>query len=128
MRHVVTSLLRTAAAVDGRRRRVGHPVYGAGERRRGRVPRRAICGSVRRTTSSATWPKASCARASCGGKIGTDNSDWTIDTSPPTPGGFVEIAYQALGKLAGVYVIPARMTSDQTAGTTTERVTLTVTP
>jgi subtilisin family serine protease len=58
----------------------------------------------------------------------TDNSDWTIDTSPPTPGGFVEIAYQALGKQAGVYVIPARMTSDQTAGTTTERVTLTVTP
>jgi hypothetical protein len=57
----------------------------------------------------------------------TDNSDWTIDTSPPTPGGFVEIAYQALGKQAGVYVIPARMTSDQTVGTTTERVTLTAT-
>ena len=57
----------------------------------------------------------------------TDNSDWTVDTSPPTPGGFVEIAYQALGKQAGVYVIPARMTSDQTVGTTTERVTLTVT-
>jgi hypothetical protein len=57
----------------------------------------------------------------------TDNTDWTIDTSPPTPGGFVEIDYQALGKVAGVYVIPARMTSDLTVGTTTERVTLTVT-
>ena len=57
----------------------------------------------------------------------TDDSDWTIETSPPTPGGFVEVSYQALGKQAGVYVIPARMTSDQTAGTTTERVTLTVT-
>jgi hypothetical protein len=57
----------------------------------------------------------------------TDNTDWTIDTSPPTPGGFVEIDYQALGKLTGTFVIPARMTSDQTIGTTTERVTLTVT-
>jgi hypothetical protein len=57
----------------------------------------------------------------------TDNTDWTINTSPPTPGGFVEITYQALGNEKGVFVIPARMTSDQTVGTTTERVTLTVT-
>ena len=45
----------------------------------------------------------------------------------PTPGGFVQITYDALGKKVGVYVLPARMTSDQTLGTTTERVTLTVT-
>ena len=57
----------------------------------------------------------------------SDNTDWTINTSPPTPGGFVEITYDALGKKAGVYIVPARMTSDQTLGTTTERVTLTVT-
>jgi hypothetical protein len=57
----------------------------------------------------------------------TDNTDWTINTSPPTPGGFVEITYDALGKKRGVFVIPARMTSDQTVGITTARVTLTVT-
>jgi hypothetical protein len=57
----------------------------------------------------------------------TDNTDWTINTSPPTPGGFVEITYDALGKRKGVYVIPARMTTDQTVGTTVENVTLTVT-
>jgi hypothetical protein len=58
----------------------------------------------------------------------TDNSDWTIHTGPPTPGGRLEITYDALGKRQGVFVIPARMTTDQTVGTTTERVTLTVTP
>ena len=57
----------------------------------------------------------------------TDGTDWTITTSPPTPGGFVEITYGALGKQKGVFVIPARMTSDQTVGVTTESVTLTVT-
>ena len=34
---------------------------------------------------------------------------------------------EALGKQVVVYVLPARMTSDQSLGTTTERVTLTVT-
>ena len=43
------------------------------------------------------------------------------------PGGSVQITYDAFGKRQGVYVVPARMTSDQTLGTTTERVTLTVT-
>jgi hypothetical protein len=57
----------------------------------------------------------------------TDGSDWTINTSPPTPGGIVEITYDALGKRTGTYVVPARMTSDLTVGVTTERVTLTVT-
>jgi hypothetical protein len=56
-----------------------------------------------------------------------DGTDWRINTSPPTPGGFVQITYDARGKRAGTYVIPARMTTDQTAGTTTQRVTLTVT-
>jgi hypothetical protein len=46
---------------------------------------------------------------------------------PPTPGGFVEITYGAVGKKRGTFVIPARMTTDQTVGITTERVTLTVT-
>jgi hypothetical protein len=31
----------------------------------------------------------------------TDGSDWTINTSPPTLGGIVEITYDALGKEAG---------------------------
>jgi hypothetical protein len=57
----------------------------------------------------------------------TSNSDWTIHTSGPTPGGRLEITYDALGKKQGVFVVPARMTSDQTVGTTTENVTLTVT-
>jgi subtilisin family serine protease len=57
----------------------------------------------------------------------TDNTDWTVNTSPPTPGGFVEVSYQAVGNQRGTYVIPARMTSDKTVGTATERVTLTVT-
>jgi hypothetical protein len=57
----------------------------------------------------------------------TDGSDWTVNTSPPTPGGFVEITYRANGKQKGTFSIPARMTSDLTVGTTTERVTLQVT-
>jgi hypothetical protein len=58
----------------------------------------------------------------------TDFSDWTIHTSGPTPGGRLEITYEALGKKTGSFVVPARMTTNQTAGTTTRRVTLTVTP
>jgi hypothetical protein len=57
----------------------------------------------------------------------TDGSDWTINTSGPTPGGRLEITYDALGKKRGTFVIPARMTTDQTVGRTTENVTLTVT-
>jgi subtilisin family serine protease len=57
----------------------------------------------------------------------TSNSDWTVNTSPPTPGGVVDITYVATGKKKGTYVVPARMTSDLTTGTTTERVTLQVT-
>jgi hypothetical protein len=57
----------------------------------------------------------------------TSDTDWTINTSPPTPGGFVEITYDAVGKRRGTFVIPARMTTDQTVGITTQRVTLTVT-
>ncbi|MBA3737194.1 MAG: S8 family serine peptidase [Actinobacteria bacterium] len=58
----------------------------------------------------------------------TDGSDWTINTSGPTPGGRLEITYEALGKKTGTFVIAARMTTDQTLGTTTENVTLSVTP
>jgi hypothetical protein len=57
----------------------------------------------------------------------TDNTDWTVNTSPPTPGGLVQISYTAQGNQKGTWVIPARMTSDVTVGTTTEPVTLTVT-
>jgi len=56
-----------------------------------------------------------------------DNTDWTINTSPPTPGGKVEIVYDAFGKERGTWDLIARMTSDQTVGTTIEVVTLTVT-
>ena len=31
----------------------------------------------------------------------SDNTDWTINTSPPTPGGFVQITYDALGEEGG---------------------------
>jgi len=68
---------------------------------------------------------------SSGQNLGTaiaDGQQYEVNTSPPVPGGLVTITYQAQGIVPGDYDIPARMTSDQTGGTTTEVVTLHVTP
>lgn len=56
------------------------------------------------------------------------NTDFTVNTSPPTPGGSVHITYNAFGKKAGSATLAARLTSDQTPGTTTVVVPITVTP
>jgi hypothetical protein len=48
------------------------------------------------------------------------NRDWTINTSPPTPGGKVVIDYDAFGASRGRADLIARMTSNLTAGTTTQ--------
>jgi subtilisin family serine protease len=47
-----------------------------------------------------------------------DNAQYVVTTSPPTPGGKVVIAFDAKGKVAGDYVLTARITSNLTAGTT----------
>ena len=46
----------------------------------------------------------------------------------PTPGGKVVITFDALGKVAGDYVLTARMTSNLTAGTTSARSNIHVGP
>ena len=56
----------------------------------------------------------------------SDNTDWTINTSPPTPGGFVQITYDGWGRSRRVRR-PGADDERWTLGTTTERVTLTVT-
>jgi hypothetical protein len=56
-----------------------------------------------------------------------DNSQWTINTAPPDPGGSVTITYRARGRKVGVWDIVAELTSDITVGTITDVVTLTVT-
>jgi hypothetical protein len=56
-----------------------------------------------------------------------DNSQWTINTAPPEPGGTVTITYRARGRKVGVWDIVAELTSDLTVGTITDVVTLTVT-
>ncbi len=45
-----------------------------------------------------------------------DNVQYVVTTSPPTPGGKVVITFAATGKVAGDYVLSARMTSNLTAG------------
>lgn len=47
-----------------------------------------------------------------------DDVQYLITTSGPTPGGKVVLTFDAQGKVAGDYVLTARMTSDLTAGTT----------
>jgi subtilisin family serine protease len=55
------------------------------------------------------------------------DSSYTVNAGFPTPGGSVNITYDAKGVRAGTYTLPARMTSNQTVGTTSKLVTLTVT-
>jgi hypothetical protein len=56
-----------------------------------------------------------------------DNTQWTINTAPPVPGGNVPITYGARGREVGVWDIVAELTTDITVGTITDVVTLTVT-
>jgi hypothetical protein len=56
-----------------------------------------------------------------------DNTEWTINTAPPKPGGSVSIAYKAQGRRVGVWDIFAELTTNVTVGTITDVVTLTVT-
>jgi subtilisin family serine protease len=57
-----------------------------------------------------------------------DDQAYTVNAGFPTPGGSVTITYDAKGIRAGTYTLSARMTSNQTVGTTSKLVTLTVTP
>ena len=50
--------------------------------------------------------------------------EYVITTSGPTPGGKVVITFDALGKVAGDYVLTAGMTSNLTAGTTSAQSTV----
>jgi Subtilase family/Fibronectin type-III domain/PA domain len=55
-----------------------------------------------------------------------DNSQWTINTAPPEPGGSVTITYKALAVRVGVWDIIAELTSDITVGTITDVVSISV--
>ncbi len=55
---------------------------------------------------------------------GLPNTDWTVQTSPPAPGGSVTITYEALSHAPGDHPLVAHMTSDQTAGTTIKKVVI----
>jgi hypothetical protein len=57
-----------------------------------------------------------------------NGSDYTINTSPPEPGGTATAEYDASSTNAGTYRSVAAMTSDVTPGTTQVVQTLTVTP
>jgi hypothetical protein len=50
-----------------------------------------------------------------------DGAQYVITTSGPLPGGKVVITFDAEGKVAGDYVLTARMTSNLTAGATSAR-------
>ncbi len=56
------------------------------------------------------------------------NSDLTVETSPPTPGGTVMITYDAFGRNAGEHDIFATLASSIVQGLTTDKETITVTP
>jgi hypothetical protein len=51
-----------------------------------------------------------------------------IATSGPTPGGKVVITFDARGRVAGDYVLTARMMSNLTAGTTSAQAHIDVGP
>ncbi|HEY7624239.1 MAG TPA: S8 family serine peptidase [Candidatus Limnocylindria bacterium] len=56
-----------------------------------------------------------------------DNTEYRVNTTPPTAGGTQTIQYQASGKKAGTYSSVASMTSNVTPGTTQVVVNLTLT-
>jgi subtilase family protein/fibronectin type III domain protein len=55
------------------------------------------------------------------------DSDFTIETSGPTPGGSVTITYDAVGERRGSWPTEARLTSNVMQGVTVERVVIQVT-
>jgi subtilisin family serine protease len=57
-----------------------------------------------------------------------DNTEWRVNTSPPTPGGTVSFTYDASADTPKTYDSIASMTSNVTPGTTEVAQTLTVTP
>jgi Fibronectin type-III domain/Subtilase family len=57
-----------------------------------------------------------------------DNTEWRVNTSPPTAGGTQVVTYDASAGQPGTYTSTASMTSNITPGTTQKPVTLTVTP
>jgi Subtilase family/PA domain/Fibronectin type-III domain len=68
-------------------------------------------------TSAAQWPA-----------VPTDGDQLTVNTSPPSPGGSVTITYLAEGGSPGFHDLVASLTSNVAEGTTTEIVTIEVTP
>ena len=56
-----------------------------------------------------------------------NNTEWSVDTSPPTAGGSVSIGYDASSKHPGTYKSNASMTSNVTSGKTQVVQTLTAT-
>jgi hypothetical protein len=57
-----------------------------------------------------------------------NNTEYAVQTSPPTPGGTTTFTYDATANLPGTYDSTASMTSDQTPGIAQVIQTLTVTP
>src|SRR5262249_61592868 len=57
-----------------------------------------------------------------------DNSEYRVNTSPPTAGGQVTLAFDIDAKIPGLFNSVASLVSDQTAGTTQVYQPLTVTP
>jgi len=58
----------------------------------------------------------------------TNGSEWSVNTSPPTPGGTVTIDYDVLGKKVGSSSLRVLMWSDVVAGTTKIVTPISVTP
>jgi subtilisin family serine protease len=57
-----------------------------------------------------------------------NDTEWQVNTSPPTPGGSVSFGYDATADTPGSYDSTASMTSNLTPGVTQALQTLTVTP
>ena len=57
---------------------------------------------------------------------GTSNTDWTVNTAPPQPGGSVTVTYDAAASRAGTYVLAPRATSPLVKGTISVPQTLNV--
>ncbi len=57
-----------------------------------------------------------------------DNTEWSVDTSPPAPGGSATLHFDVSANKAGTYSSVASMTSDVTPGTTQVVKTITVRP
>ncbi len=61
------------------------------------------------------------------GAVPASDTDYTITTAPPQPGGSVTIGYDAIARnRLGTVALIASMTSDIVTGTTTDVETITV--